>query len=317
MSRWTAALLLGTAVGISAGGGSARAGSLADALAAAFSPSPHSPASGKAQKNAEHPAKHQVRRHPHEGKPPVATPTVPDPQPVASPKAPPAGPANPGLVSTRVEVTTLKPHSVQTFAVLPPGAPPVAPAADSKEAPRPDFDGSHEPVPRQAAALLVEEAAAKASIVPAPAPLPAPVAPPSHGMIVFDLLLLLLVTCALASLNSRSRVRLPVLLRPARRDRLRSLLTKIDRHLGGMIGLADAESQGQAAPASSADAFVPHWNVTWDCGGVGPAGPMAAAPTEQSGRDRVYEPDRAGPELEDQLARIVQDQIVVPLRKAS
>ncbi len=330
MSRWTLVLLIGAAVGLSAADETARAGSLADALNSVFNP--HSTTSSKAQKPADRSAEHPTERpaehprhaahlrHQHEAKPPVAAPTMPAEPPVTAAKTPsPAEPSDPGIAPAG-EPNPLKPRTVQTFSFLPSAPTPVAAPPEAKEAPPADRG---EVLAPPAAVILLEKPVAKPPAAPTPATdlAPAPSRPivSGHSVIEFDLILLF-VACALVSINSRSSARLSALMCPTRRGRLWLLLTNINRRsmIAGLIRrarAAAARSANRAASAQSSDASALPPDLTWDCGGVGPGG-SASAPAPSSAAEHAKSANK-GPELEDQLAMIVQDQIVVPLRKAS
>jgi hypothetical protein len=311
-----------SAAGLAAGSEAARAVSLGEAIASLLNPGAHPPAKGQkpaersTERAQEHIVKHPRIKHPHLARSPAVTVTAHAPvEHENQPSAPPAPP----IVSAKAPVDDLalpvvdplKPHGVQTFTVSPSTAPPVAvPAAETTETTetaRPAINIGRQESPRLAAVADDE----------APVP-PADGSGPSvrYDAILFDLLLLALVGGALLSINARTPARLTVLLRPSLRGRLRPLLAGIDRpswirRLFHRTRSAEPNSAGHA-DAPSGPPLAPPWGATWDLA-VGPAGTPAMRPS----KDDEARPERTLPELEDQLARIVQDQIVVPLRQAS
>ena len=318
MNRWTLALLVAALVGLSIEGDAARAGSLLDALASVLSPDPHSisgqpqkPAARLAQPALEHPARHQARlRHPRDGKLPIVT-SAGHELAVLGSRAPPVVPSASAVVSTGAESETLKPHGVQTVSVLPLAVPA---ALEGTQAVRPAADVGHEPGPAQAAGTLIEGPVAKPVIAPAPVPASALTTLLSQGMIECGLMLLF-ITCILVSTKSRSGARLPAFVRPAWGGLpLPPRINHLSR-IGALIGAAEAaaKSARHAAGLQGARASAPLWGATRDCGGVGSSD--RKQPPARSKHDE--RPDRGGPGLEDQLARIVQDEIAHPLRKAS
>jgi hypothetical protein len=323
VSRWIVALII-SAAGLAAGSDVARAVSLEEAIASFLNASAHPPAKGEkpTERSAERPqervVKHPRLKHSHEGKPPAVTVTVHTPVEHERQPAPPVSakmPADgPGLVLPVAD--PLKPHSVQTFTVSPSTAPPVVgSAAEPKE--RPATNIGREALPRLAAATAVVEEDEEPPITSLADTSGSAV---RYDAILLDLLLLTLVAGALMSINSRTPARMPVLLRPSLRGRLRPLLAEIDRpswirRLFHRTGLARPNSAGQA-DARSASTLAPPWDVTWDSD-FAPARTPIAWPAPRANKDEAARPERTLPELEDQLARIVRDQIVVPLRKAS
>lgn len=193
---------------------------------------------------------------------------------------------------------------MQTLSVSPSVEPPTP--AEGKEAAAPAVGGGREP-PAEVAVAPVEEAAAKSAIKLAADPAPAPAMSPS---IIEFCLLLFVIICVLATIKWRSTTQLLTLMQLDR-----PLLVKIKHRpaTDASIGraAAAAKSAGRAATAAA-----PLRTVTSEYG-VRPGGQPPAQPPERSKPDDRLEPDRGGPELEDQLARIVRDQFLVPLRKAS
>jgi hypothetical protein len=314
--------LIISAAGLAAGSEAARAVSLGEAIASFLNPGAHPSAKGQkpiersAERTQEHIVKHPRLKHSHLGKPPAVTVTVRAPvererQPGAPPAVSAKTPADePDLVPV---ADPLKPHSVQTFTVSPPTTPPVvAPAAEAMETTRPAINIGRE-LPQLAAAPTVVEDEEEPPVRPL-ADASAPVV--RYDAILFDLLLLALVAGALLSINSRTPARLPVLLRPSLRGRLRPLLAEIDRRSWGRrlfhrAELTPPKSAGRA-DAPFAPALAPPWDLA-----LAPAGTPIAWPPARQNEDGDARPELTLPELEEQLARIVRDQIAVPLRKAS
>jgi hypothetical protein len=352
VSRWTVALAI-LVVGCWADGPvTMRAETLGEALSAAFSPStkPHSPAA-KTQKPAAHADDSSVKQHdrtkppqaqtqPHDSKPVVAheSPTpVPHPREVASPPAVAltatvVDPAAPVAAPRQEPVGPLTPRSVQTLTLLPPApslaqsaVPPASvAAAKSGDEAAPDMTAPREAVAPQLAALSEQETG-----TPAGEPVNPAAPTPPNGLILLQLILLTAI-CGLVSLNSESRAPL-IWLERSRRGGFGDALAKIGQYLRitgrgapASVTAADAGAQDELARA-----FTPNWTVVWQTGGaplaagavaVPPAAeavPSAAQSSAPEPGAEVVQLERACPEFEDQLALLVQDQIVVPLRKAS
>jgi hypothetical protein len=291
-----------------------RAGSLAEVLASILSAGTHP---GKAQKSSERSAERTIKHrahfgHSHESTPPPVTASVHSPiRHDLQPSTPPVASAprdEPGLVSPGVD--SLKPRSVQTVTVLPSPTPP----APYQEKEAPAVEVGHEELPRQADTAPSAEQV-KPQIVPPAANLGTSAVPLRAGAILFGLLLLL-VACTLVSISSRS----PAVLRLSRRRSLR-LLANIDRDswVGRLLRRGGSAKPTSPARAGAQARYMVELtsNATRDRGDVGPAHRVIAAPAKHSKTEESALPEPTGPELEDQLARIVQDQFVVPLRKAS
>lgn len=341
MIRWTVAFAI-LVVGCWAGGsGVVRAETLGEALSAAFSPSPkpHS-AAAKTQKPAEKPAaradEHAVKERVHFRRPQDSKPVGHESKPAAAQPRETTSPPPVALTTTVVapapqvaapparEVGPLTPRSVQTLTLLPPAPSPVpapAPSAQAGEGAPPDIAEAREPVAPQATALAEQE-------VGTPASEPAgPVIPtPANGLVLLQLILLTVI-CGLVSLNSESRAPL-IWLERSRRGGFRNALAKLGIYLRitGRRGHASASADASVAlPGNEfAQEFTPNWTVVWKSGDASlAAGTVAvppapeAPPSDAEQSAEVVHLDRACPEFEDQLALLVQDQIVVPLRKAS
>ena len=289
MSQWTLAVLV-AAVGFLTAADSACADSLLDVLGSVLNPSVHStsaepqrPVARLAEPSSKHADRSQARgKPPRAGKPPVVAatrhePAAREPQLITPPAVPantvpPVAPSALGAVPTGEAADTLRPHSVQTFSVLPPAVLPAR--VEGAEAARPAADSAESPP--ATAVNPIEEPAAKPVIAPASDPAAARRMLPSYG-IVECALMLLFITCLLVSTKSRSAARLRPLVRPTWGGL--PAPPRID-HLAARIG-------------------------------------EAAAKPVQSQELQNSRSDRGTPELEHQLARIVQDQIVVTLRKTS
>jgi hypothetical protein len=351
--RWTVASAI-LVVGCWAGGmGLVRAETLGEALSAAFSPSPkpHA-AAAKTQKPAEKPAaradENAVKGRVHIKRPPDSKPVAHEAKPAAPPPrettSPPpvaltttvatpppevaAPPPQPAAPPAR-EIGPLTPRSVQTLTLLPPAASPApaaaAPSARAIEAAAPDTAVSREQAAPQLAAVTEQEVGASPASEPTVPVTPTPTPTPANGLVLLQLLLLTAI-CGLVSLNSESRAPL-VWLERSRRGGFRDALARLGAYLRiigrSRLGWAFAEASLAPAPPDESDqAFTPHWTVVWKSGDAPLAAgavlvpPGEAASAAEPGAEVVHL-DRACPEFEDQLALLVQDQIVVPLRKAS
>jgi hypothetical protein len=319
VSRWTIGLPI-LVVGVLVGGDEApRAASLVESLAAALAPSQaqQSKSSARPQKPA---AKLQVHPRPllaHDPKPldpkPLDfKPLARDPQPVALAKTAPVDPADTVPLPANGPVEALKPHNVRSVAVVPPGAPPVAPPPDVEETP--GTDGGE--MAQQMPALTAEDLVAINAIRPAQTS--APASPPSTLM---DLLMLVAL-CALVTTNSRGRI--PPIGFVSSDGRGRSLPSDIDpgpRRPIGPTGDAGAgriewllpRPGGRPVGDGFAYAFAHHWNSVWHCRYTGlPTGAVTFPIRRRSMIGDGFELDRVRPDPQTRLGATNQDKILLP-----